>query len=93
MANEHDDTVGADELRPVPVSKESEEAALTAPSGQALEDCERVLASFAPLNPGHIPAGRRAFCDVDARTRCRRAGGKINDRRRGRLRGAPARCA
>lgn len=48
MTKEHDDTVGADEVLPVPVSKEAEETALTAPSGQALEDCERVLASFAP---------------------------------------------
>ena len=48
MAKEHDDKAGADELLPVPVSSESEEAALTAPSGQALQDCERVLASFAP---------------------------------------------
>lgn len=48
MAKEHDDKAGTGEVLPVPASRESEEAALTAPSGQALEDCERVLASFAP---------------------------------------------
>ena len=35
-------------MLPVPATADAEDVALTAPSSQALEDCERVLASFAP---------------------------------------------
>ena len=49
MTKEHEETTGREEVLPVPATADAEEVvALTAPSRQALEDCERVLKKFAP---------------------------------------------
>ena len=49
MSMEHENRTGREEVLPVPARTDVEAVTLAAPSGQALEDCDRVLASFAPL--------------------------------------------
>ena len=48
MSMEHENRTGREEVLPVPASTDETAVTLAAPTGQALEDCDRVLASFAP---------------------------------------------